>query len=76
MTSYTGKRFVAADNSQYLPDYSISDLNVGLRLNTGHSSYEIGFIIENLFDAGYQNIAYYPMPGRSYLASVIFQLKK
>jgi iron complex outermembrane receptor protein len=75
-TSYTGRRFLTADNSQYLPQYSVSDLNLGLKFNTRHTSYDVGFIIENLFNASYQNIAYYPMPGRSYLVSIVFQLNK
>jgi iron complex outermembrane receptor protein len=75
-TIYTGRRFLTADNSQYLPQYSVSDLNLGLKLKTLHTSYDIGFIVENLFNASYQNIAYYPMPGRSYLVSIVFQLKK
>jgi len=75
-TRYTGRRFLTADNSQYLPQYSVSNLNLGLKLNTQCTSWDIGFIIENLFNANYQNIAYYPMPRRSYLVSIVFQLKK
>ncbi len=75
-TSYTGRRFLNADNSQYLPQYSISDFNLGIRLNAGNTNYDMGFIIENIFDVNYQNIAYYPMPGRSYMFSVIFQFIK
>jgi vitamin B12 transporter len=74
-TRYTGRRFITADNSQYLPQYSVYDLNLGLTLNKTHASYDMGFIIENLFNASYQNIAYYPMPGRSFLVSLTFQLK-
>lgn len=75
-TSYTGRRFLNVDNSQYLPQYSISDFNLGIRLNAGNTNYDMGFIIENIFDVNYQNIAYYPMPGRSYMFSVIFQFIK
>jgi iron complex outermembrane receptor protein len=74
--NYTGKRYLTADNTQYLPQYSFSDLNLGIRLNARNASYDIGFVIENLFNASYQNIAYYPMPGRSYLVSINFQFKK
>jgi vitamin B12 transporter len=74
--SYTGKRFLTADNSQYLPQYSISDLTLGTKLNAGNVSCDLGFIVENLFNASYQNIAYYPMPGRSFLVSIVFQFKK
>jgi len=75
-SSFTGKRFLTADNSQYLPQYSVSNLNLGVKLNSGNLSGELGFIIENLFNASYQNIAYYPMPGRSFLVSIVLQFKK
>ncbi len=42
--SYTGKRFLTADNSQYLPQYSVSDLTLGTKLNAGNVSYDLGFI--------------------------------
>lgn len=75
-TNYTGRRFLTADNSQYLPQYSVTNLNIGLKLNDQHASYELGLILENIFNESYQNIAYYPMPGRSFLISVTFQFKK
>jgi len=73
---YTGKRFLTADNSQYLPPYSVSDLTLGAKMNSGNISVDLGFVIENLLDASYQNIAYYPMPGRSFLLSIVFQFRK
>jgi iron complex outermembrane receptor protein len=75
-SNYTGKRFLTADNFQYLPPYSVSDIHLGLRFNTGNASYDAGIIIENIFNVNYQNIAYYPAPGRNYLLTVIFQFKK
>lgn len=75
-SSNTGKRFLTADNSQYLPQYSVSDLTLGTKLNAGNISCDLGFIVENLFNSSYQNIAYYPMPGRSFLVSIVFQFKK
>ncbi|TFG44458.1 MAG: TonB-dependent receptor, partial [Bacteroidia bacterium] len=75
-TGFTGKRFLTSDNSQYLPQYSASDITVGAKLNAGHASFDLNLIIENLFDVNYQNIAYYPMPGRSFLVSIVLQLKK
>ena len=74
--SYTGKRFLTTDNSQYLPQYSVSDLTLGSKINAGNIFFDLGFIVENLFNTSYQNIAYYPMPGRSFLVSIIFQFKK
>jgi iron complex outermembrane receptor protein len=75
-TGYTGKRYLTADNSQYLPPYLVSDLNIGTKLNTGHASFGLNVLIENIFSVSYQNIAYYPMPGRSFLVSIVCQLKK
>lgn len=75
-SSNTGKRFLTADNSQYLPQYSVSDLTLGIKLDAGNISCDWGFIVENLFNSSYQNIAYYPMPGRSFLLSIVFQFKK
>ena len=74
-TGYTGKRFLTADNSRYLPPYAVTDMNVGLRINAGKTRYEAGLIIGNLFNVSYQNIAWYPMPGRNYLLTLVFQLK-
>lgn len=75
-TNYTDRRFLTVDNTQYLPEYSVSDLDIGFRLNTKKSSVGFTFTVENIFNINYQNIAYYPMPGRSFLASVVFQLNK
>jgi len=75
-TGYTGKRYLTADNSQYLPPYSVSDLSIGTKLNTGRAVFDINISVENLFDASFQNIAYYPMPGRSFLISLVLQIKK
>ncbi len=73
---YTGKRFLTADNSQYLPQYSVNNLTLGTKMNTGNISCDLELIIENLFNASYQNTAYYPMPGRSFLLSIVLQFKK
>lgn len=75
-TLYTGKRYLTADNSQYLPHYTVSDLSIGAKLDTGRAAFDFNLIIENLFNASYQNIAYYPMPGRSFLISLVLQIKK
>jgi len=75
-TGYTGKRYLTADNSQYLPPYSVSDLSIGTKLSTGRAVFDINISVENLFDASFQNIAYYPMPGRSFLISLVLQIKK
>jgi len=75
-TGYTGKRYLTADNKQYLSHFSVSDISIGTKLNAKHSVFGLNVIIENILNASYQNIAYYPMPGRSFLVSLVLQLKK
>lgn len=73
-SGYTGRRYIDAENSGYLPGYSVTDLNFGARISAGNTSYNINFLIENLFNISYQNIAWFPMPGRAFSLSLIFQL--
>ena len=76
ITCFTGKRFINADNSQYLPDYTLNNLIAGIRLKSGKNSFDITFRIDNILSVNYQAIAYYPMPGRSFLFSISYQLSK
>ena len=75
-TEYTGRRYLTADNSVYLPHYLISGINLGTRMEGTNHSLDISISVDNLFDAAYQNIAYYPMPGRNIYLSVTYQFKK
>lgn len=74
--TYTGKRYTDADNTQYLPSDMVTDMDAGYRLASGKIVSDIRFTVENVFNADYQNIAFYPMPGRSYFLSLILQFKK
>lgn len=77
ITSFTGRRYITADNTQYLPDYLLNDVTTGLMISRGKNSFDINFKINNIFGVNYQAIAYYPMPGRIYMVSFIYQhLKK
>jgi len=76
ITNYASRRFLTPDNSQYLPDYSVTDMNLGIKLVFRNTIYDINLLIENLFNVNYQSIAYYPMPGRAFLFSVLFQFSK
>ncbi len=75
-TDYTGKRYITADNSQYLPHFAVSGIILGTRLERTHHSVDLSLSVDNLFDAAYQNIAYYPMPGRNVCLSVSYQFNK
>ena len=62
----TGKRFVTTDNSDSLPGYSVSDISAGIKLKIYNCETVLNFRVDNIFGADYENIAYYPMPGRSF----------
>jgi iron complex outermembrane receptor protein len=76
LVSMTGKRFLTADNSDYLPGYLLNNLIAGIKLNLKGNSIDINFHIENLFNTNYQTIAYYPLPGRSYSMKLLIQIIK
>ena len=75
-TDYTGKRYITADNSSYLPHFAVSGITAGTRLEGNHHSIDISLSVDNIFNASYQNIAYYPMPGRNFYLSLAYQFKK
>jgi vitamin B12 transporter len=72
----TGKRYLTADNSQYLPGYMLNSLITGSRLNLKGNVFDLNFHIDNIFNVNYQTIAYYPLPGRSYSLNLIIQIRK
>jgi outer membrane cobalamin receptor len=72
----TGKRYLTADNSDYLPGYMLNNLITGFRLNLKNNAFDLNFQIDNLFDVNYQTIAYYPLPGRSYSLKLLIQILK
>jgi vitamin B12 transporter len=75
MTCYTGRRFTSSDESQYLPAYLLNNITTGLKLGSGRGSFDFNFKVENLFDVNYQAIAWYPMPGRTFIISLIYKLE-
>ncbi len=76
MTNFTGRRYIAVDNSRYLPGYSLSDIICGIKIPFKENSFDLNFKIENFFNSSYQAIAYFPQPGRSYHFSFSYQLNK
>jgi vitamin B12 transporter len=74
--NFTGKRFITADNSKYLPAYLINNFNCGIKLPVRNSTIDLNFNIDNLFNSYYQSIAHYPLPGRSYYVKILIQIIK
>jgi iron complex outermembrane receptor protein len=71
--SYTGKRYTTADNSSSLPGYTLVNFNAGYSFRTGRNIFDIAFRADNLLNKQYEVIAWYPMPGRSFLLSLTWQ---
>ena len=74
--NFTGKRYITVDNSKYLPVYTINNLITGIKFALKSTSIDMNFVVDNLFNINYQSIAYYPLPGRSYMLKILFQLVK
>jgi outer membrane cobalamin receptor len=80
--NYVGIRYLTADNSDYLsgsdylPGYILNNIIAGVKFPVHDSSVDIQLNVENLFNITYQSIAQYPLPGRSYLIKILFQIIK
>ena len=76
LTNFVGRRYVTVDNSDYLPGYSVNNIATGVKINVRNLLFDLNFKIDNIFNADYQTMAYYPQPGRSYFIRIMFQLVK
>jgi iron complex outermembrane receptor protein len=74
--NFNSRRYITVDNSQYLPGYFINSLITGIKFTVKDSSIDLNFKIDNLFNINYQSIAYYPLPGRSYIIKAVIQIVK
>jgi iron complex outermembrane receptor protein len=73
---YTGRRYTSVDNEKSLPPYTLTGLTAGFKINTGPSYFDISVKADNIFNVDYEIIAYYPMPGRSFMFSLTYQFLK
>jgi outer membrane cobalamin receptor len=73
LADYTGRRYTSADNSEFLPGYLLNNASAGIKFGAGKNQFEAALKAENLFNVSYQVIAWYPMPGRSFNLSLIYQ---
>jgi iron complex outermembrane receptor protein len=72
VTNFTGSTWTTADNSEFLKGYTLNGLTGGLKLNPGKNLIDLNFGIGNIFNISHQAIAHYPLPGRSYNLTVLF----
>lgn len=75
-TNMTGKRYTTADNTKYLPAYLLNNIAAGIRHEAEWGMLDISFDIDNLFDINYETIAYYPLPGRTFMIKLLVQIIK
>ena len=76
VTCFTGKRFLNPENSQYLPDYTLNNFVTGVTIKSGKNSFDVNLKVDNIFGVDYQAIAYNPMPRRSFMLSVSYQINR
>jgi iron complex outermembrane receptor protein len=63
----TGKVFIDATNTTYMPYYAPADISISYSLKKGMKSTDIGIKISNLYNEDYQIMANRPLPGRWFL---------
>jgi Outer membrane cobalamin receptor protein len=73
ITSYTGRTWTTADNSEFLKGYTLNGLVAGYKFKSGKSLIDLNFRIDNIFNTDHQAIAHYPLPGRSYSLTILFR---
>ncbi|MEQ9440903.1 MAG: TonB-dependent receptor [Cyclobacteriaceae bacterium] len=72
---YLGKQYTNASNRQVLPSYATTDLSLGYRLRIYRAhQLQLNTTLYNLLDHTYEVRQGYPMPGRNYQISIIYQL--
>lgn len=71
---YTGIRFIATDNSQWLSDYQLASVSAGKTFTWKQYSLVWSAQVLNLYDISYQAIADRPMPGRHFLTTITIKL--
>jgi iron complex outermembrane receptor protein len=76
IADFTGKRYITADNTKYLPAYFVNNLITGIRLPVKRISIDVSFTVDNLLNEDYQSMAFYPLPGRSYSVKIFVQFIK
>lgn len=71
---FVSARFTTTDNTEWQPDYQLSNLSISKQLKWDKSSCKLSFGVLNVFDLEYQAIQWRPMPNRNYQLSMQFQL--
>jgi len=75
---FESRRFIATDNSDWLPATFVADANIGMVFKARKAVITLGLKINNLAGTSYESVSNYPMPLRTYTArlNVKFSNKK
>ncbi len=73
-TTYTGYRFISADNSAFLNDYDLGNVFTGYGFNYKKTGFDIRFQYNNIFNRKYEVLPAKPMPMSNYLLSLTIKL--
>ncbi|MFO8087774.1 MAG: TonB-dependent receptor plug domain-containing protein [Bacteroidales bacterium] len=73
---YTGQRYTSSDNTRYMPDFNLSDLEIGYSVDWGKPQLTIALRANNMLNTPYQSVAWYPMPGRVLKLKIKLEWKK
>jgi iron complex outermembrane receptor protein len=76
VNSLVSRVFTSADNVQFLPEYFLTNLEVGKEFIIGKCEIGISFRVNNLANTHYQNVAQHAMPGRNFEGTVRFKIFK
>jgi iron complex outermembrane receptor protein len=64
--TFTGKRYINAENTKFIPYYELVDANINLTFNLLKTETSLKFAVNNFADEDYEVMPGYPMPLRNY----------
>ncbi len=73
---YLSKRYTTTDNSEYLPWYQLTDVEVEKIFHLKEHALSVFLRVHNFWNIGYQAVAYRPMPGRTFRLGVRWNYEK
>jgi iron complex outermembrane receptor protein len=76
VNSLVSRVFTSADNVQFLPEYFLTNLEVGKGFTIGMCEIGMSFCVNNLANTQYQNVAQHAMSGRNFEGTVRFKIFK
>lgn len=73
---YTGLRYATTDNLQELDPFLLGNIRLGKTLQFNRHQLELYLSIDNLWNTEYQNVAWRPMPPRSFLGGIRYKFAR